>query len=104
MGRRKYPSDFGISLKGTHSGGRCVMHKRHSVSVAASAALLLIAAIGFVGCDDTDEEGRVTVNVTLNEGGPIESDVTDGGVVFEDFIPADFWLRPFNEFITAPRG
>ncbi len=80
------------------------MHKRHSVNVAASAALLLFAAIGFVGCDDTDEEGRVTVNVTLNEGGPIESDVTDGGVIFEDFIPADFWLRPFNEFITAPRG
>jgi hypothetical protein len=76
------------------------MHKRH----IASAALLLFAAVGFVGCDDATEEGRVTVNVTLNEGGPIESDVSDGGVVFEDFIPADFWLRPFNEFITAPRG
>lgn len=76
------------------------MHKRH----IASAALLLFAAIGFVGCDDAPEEGRATVAVTLNDGGPIESDVSDGGVIFEDFIPADFFSRPYNEFITAPRG
>ena len=76
------------------------MHKRH----IASAALLLFAAIGFVGCDDAPEEGRALITVTMNDGAPIESDVSDGGVVFEDFIPVDFLSRPFNSFITAPRG
>jgi hypothetical protein len=76
------------------------MHKRH----IASAALVVLAAIGFIGCDDAPEEGRATIAVTLNDGGPIESDVSDGGVVFEDFIPADFFSRAFNQFITAPRG
>ncbi|HEU4930033.1 MAG TPA: hypothetical protein VFU38_09390 [Candidatus Krumholzibacteria bacterium] len=76
------------------------MHKRH----IASAALVLLAAMGFVGCDDAPEEGRVTVGVTLNGGAPLESDVSDAGVVFEDFVDADFFLRPYNNFITAPRG
>ncbi len=76
------------------------MHKRH----IASAALLLFAAIGFVGCDDAPEEGRATIVVTLNGGSPIESDVSADSLVFEDFVPVDFFSRAFNEFITAPRG
>ena len=76
------------------------MHKRH----IASAALLLLAAIGFVGCDDAPEEGRALIAVTMNGGAPIESDVSADSLVFEDFVPVEFFSRAFNEFITAPRG
>jgi hypothetical protein len=75
------------------------MHKRHLVGV-----ILAIASLALVACDDAAEEGRATIAVTLNDGAPIESDVDVAGVVFEDLIVAAFVSRPFNEFITAPRG
>lgn len=67
-------------------------------------AALALAALGFVGCDDAPEEGRATIAVMLNGGSPIESDVSDGGLVFEDLITAAFASRAYNKFITAPRG
>ena len=75
------------------------MRKRHYVWAA-----LALAALGFVGCDDAPEEGRSTIAVTLNGGVPLESDVSDGGIIFEDLIDAAFVSRAFNKFITAPRG
>lgn len=75
------------------------MHTRHYVWAA-----LALAAFGLVGCDDAPEDGRATIAVTLNSGSPIESDVSDGGVVFEDLIPASFFSRAFNAYITSPRG
>jgi hypothetical protein len=75
------------------------MHKRQLVWAA-----LALAALAFVGCDDAPEDGRATVAVTLNGGAPIESDVSDAGVVFEDFITASFFSRAYNAFVTPPRG
>jgi hypothetical protein len=75
------------------------MRKRHY-----GWAVLALASLGFVGCDDAPEEGRATIAVTLNGGSPIESDVSDGGVIFEDLIAAAFLSRSYNKFITEPRG
>lgn len=76
------------------------MRKRH-IAFAAFAVLVL----GIVSCDDAPESGRAVVVVTsINNGSPLESDVSDGGVVYEDLIPVAFVSRPYNEFITAPRG
>ena len=76
------------------------MRKRHT-AFAAFAVLVL----GLVACDDAPESGRATIIVTnINNGSPLESDVLTGGLVYEDLVPVSFISRPYNQFITAPRG
>ncbi len=75
------------------------MHKRHTTWAA-----IAIASLALVSCEDAPEEGRAIIAVTLNAGNPIESDVTDAGVIFEDLITTAFESRTYNAFITSPRG
>jgi hypothetical protein len=76
------------------------MHKRHFLWAALAVAVLIP-----MGCEDGPEEGRAVIAATVNSGNPIESDVIDStGAVFEDFIPIALASRPYNDFITAPRG
>ncbi|HEX5131148.1 MAG TPA: hypothetical protein VFX92_01530 [Candidatus Krumholzibacteria bacterium] len=76
------------------------MRKRH-FAFAAFAVLVL----GLVACDDAPESGRLTASVvSFNNGSPVESDVSDGGVVYEDLIPVSFTARPYSEFVTVVDG
>ncbi len=76
------------------------MRKRH----LAYAAFALLA-LGLTACDDVPESGRAVIVVdNINNGSPIESDVSDGGIIYEDLIPVSFVSRAYNEFIRAPRG
>ncbi|HEU4364088.1 MAG TPA: hypothetical protein VFT13_01350 [Candidatus Krumholzibacteria bacterium] len=68
-------------------------------------AALAVVALAVAACDDAPESGRATIVVTnINNGSPLESDVSTDSLVYEDLVPVSFLSRPYNQFITAPRG
>lgn len=76
------------------------MRKRH-LAFAAFSVLLL----GLVSCNNAPESGTaVIVADQINDNSPVESDVSTGGIIYEDLVPVTFESRAFSQYITAPRG